>query len=853
MSEPAAWLLTYLLHSTVLLALAWIGDRLFGGRRLAARELLWRIALLGALVTPSVQLALGWSSPIAAFRLAPAVSAASLEARPAPAALSGAERTRAREVRPRRLADPAPAPSGAAVVRSTAPASAIAGPAASASTPGRPWTAWLVAAWLAGALALLARLGLSWWRLGRRLRGRLELLAGPLVELLRRLAAAASRRREVRLTTSARLEVPIARGLRRQEICLPDRVERDFGPEEQETILAHELAHLERRDPLWLVAYRLIECLLFVQPLNFVASRELRRISEYRCDDRAVAATGRPISLARVLTRVADWRLPAALPVPSMAASRSTLGSRVRRLVDRGYPHPEEPRPGWLKLAAVAALVLVVAAAPGVSRDGSEAAPEAPPAPESAESAPAPEAPESPQAPADRAAPTAPAAPSGAGAPSGPALAPAAPTSARGAKPEIAPAAPTSDPAAKPEIAPAPPTPAPAAKPALAPAAVPPARPAPGSAPRIAPAPSPTVGPALAPAPIARVALVAGPAPAGIAGPRTGDPDPEVAREAELEALEEEIEAQMEDLEEWIEESMEGAFDELEDAIDEEIELGEEELERLEEELEAEIEAFEEEMEAEIEALEDDLERAEEEVEGRMRSTGRADGLGRMEAEFEAFEHRIEAFEDRMDAEIERLEARVEHRLVSRYHAGHARRWEEMGRLTAAQGERVARMSEQIARLSAEIARQAEVGAGEHAELAEIVRRTVEVRMRLEGETDLAPDARAELERTIARLGEEREALRQRMVEKHRLTEEQRTRLREEARRLAEEARPTRDEIERMRAEARRVAAEALPRAEEIEASRQEIRTELEALRSRFRGELESHRAELEALRLRDR
>src|SRR5258708_20325295 len=57
--QALAWLLTYALHSTLLLAMAWAVTRRLGGRRLRLQETIWRCALLGALVTAPAQLALG--------------------------------------------------------------------------------------------------------------------------------------------------------------------------------------------------------------------------------------------------------------------------------------------------------------------------------------------------------------------------------------------------------------------------------------------------------------------------------------------------------------------------------------------------------------------------------------------------------------------------------------------------------------------------------------------------------------------------------------------------------------------------------------------------------------------------
>ena len=55
----SAWLLTYLLHSTIILSAALAASRLLGGRQLAVQETLLRTALVGGIVTASLQLGFG--------------------------------------------------------------------------------------------------------------------------------------------------------------------------------------------------------------------------------------------------------------------------------------------------------------------------------------------------------------------------------------------------------------------------------------------------------------------------------------------------------------------------------------------------------------------------------------------------------------------------------------------------------------------------------------------------------------------------------------------------------------------------------------------------------------------------
>lgn len=322
-----SWTLTYLLHATVLLtaaALAALALR----RRPDLEEAVWKLALVGGLLTASLQPAVGaWraSSPTVDLAAAPALRVAGLPAAPVP-------------VTPR--SEPAPRARSATAV----------------------WPAWLLGGWSAVAVLLLARLVGASLVLRRRLASR-RVISGPLARLVDRLLRAAGRRRSVRLTRSDGIPVPIALG---GEICLPERALRELPRREQETVVAHEMAHVLRRDPAWLLAGRILAALLFFHPLVLLAGRRLRRVAELRCDDWAAAATGRPLDLARCLTRVAAWG-GEAMPAAAMAGDRRWLTGRVSRLLARDRQEPPAAAPRWLRPAAAAVLLALVIWVPGVS------------------------------------------------------------------------------------------------------------------------------------------------------------------------------------------------------------------------------------------------------------------------------------------------------------------------------------------------------------------------------------------------------------------------------------------------------------------------------------------------------
>ncbi len=368
----ASWLLTYLVHSTILLAAAWLAARYLGDRRLALQEAFLRTALIGGLLTATMQVGLGVEpigGPLVIDELSVGEAAVFMGSTASQTVMS----------------------EGAVLPN---PDSAI----------GREglWSAVLVSLWALGSMMALAILGRSILDLRRLLETR---RFRPTGQLLERLASAMGFRRSVRLSTSPAIAVPFATGIRRPEICCPERVG-DLAHEHQKSLFAHELGHLARRDPMWQLLYRLGEAVLFLQPLNRLVRRRLEEIAEHLTDERAVACTGDRLGLARCLVVVAHWGVsnPPGVPATAFAAG-PRLDRRVRHLISGA---PEQRRSGpWavpLLVALLFASVLLLpaimppAAHANISPLGSDAAPVQPwspavdetdaPAPPAAPSAP---------------------------------------------------------------------------------------------------------------------------------------------------------------------------------------------------------------------------------------------------------------------------------------------------------------------------------------------------------------------------------------------------------------------------------------------------------------------------------
>ena len=338
-SSLFAWLLTYLIHSTVLLGVAWLVTR---PRRLepAARELLWKVALVAGLVTGTIQSRLQLRTH----------AAVTLPAAASPAAPS--------------VREPAIVPSNESPVGTTSPTSRTSTTSAAlrAALPLLTVLLWAAVA-LGSSLYYVARRLI----LVGRLADRRAVSDGPLAATLAELQRSTGYRHRVHLTMARTISSPVALGL--SEICVPELALSELGVEQQRSMLAHELAHLARRDSLWLGGASLIERFFFFQPLNRLARRELETTAEYLSDEWAMRKTGSPVALAKCLATVAEWiqASPLGVPVAGLAERRSLLVSRIARLLDERLRSSPASRRGWA-VAAGLGVVVTIAAAPRVSQ-----------------------------------------------------------------------------------------------------------------------------------------------------------------------------------------------------------------------------------------------------------------------------------------------------------------------------------------------------------------------------------------------------------------------------------------------------------------------------------------------------
>ncbi|MCC6394818.1 MAG: GWxTD domain-containing protein [Bryobacterales bacterium] len=243
-------------------------------------------------------------------------------------------------------------PAGMAPSGGVAPASALA-----------QWMSRCAWGWIAGVMAVGAWRAVSWAALVQKVRFRtqapLEAWRDALDKGKRRMGIT----REVLLRRADWLASPSVYGWLKPVILAPAAAVAGLTAAQLEAILAHELAHVVRRDYLANLLQMAAETLLFYHPAVWWISARMRKEREYACDEMAAAALGDGVVLAAALVRLEEYRAQTLLP----AATQGALRARVERLLGRN----RQPRAAWMAPACVA-LAAVCLIAPYVYSQNAE-------------------------------------------------------------------------------------------------------------------------------------------------------------------------------------------------------------------------------------------------------------------------------------------------------------------------------------------------------------------------------------------------------------------------------------------------------------------------------------------------
>ena len=197
-------------------------------------------------------------------------------------------------------------------------------------------TPYIMAIYLAGVIAMFSRLivGLGG---GQKLRKRSQPVDDPAI-----LTALAKQARALGIAFTPAIAfcrkviVPTVVGVVRPTILLPFTFASGLSAGQIEMLLAHELAHIRRLDPIVNILQRIIESLLFFHPAVWFISRKIGLERENCCDDIVVQSGGTALSYASSLVETARRGLTAATkPVTAETLTATGRPSQLRTRIQR--------------------------------------------------------------------------------------------------------------------------------------------------------------------------------------------------------------------------------------------------------------------------------------------------------------------------------------------------------------------------------------------------------------------------------------------------------------------------------------------------------------------------------------
>ncbi|HTK38835.1 MAG TPA: M56 family metallopeptidase [Pyrinomonadaceae bacterium] len=169
--------------------------------------------------------------------------------------------------------------------------------------------------------------------------------------------------RAVRFAESNLIGTPMAFGVFKPLIIVPSAIFLQMDPRQLESIIAHELIHIRRYDPLVNIIQNVVEVLFFYHPCVWWMSKQIRREREFAADAAVTSAiVGCDVVYATALANLEEIRLSANKAVPSVAtaANGGNLMQRIQKILHKKteITRASSAWPAGLAISLISAVLL---------------------------------------------------------------------------------------------------------------------------------------------------------------------------------------------------------------------------------------------------------------------------------------------------------------------------------------------------------------------------------------------------------------------------------------------------------------------------------------------------------------
>jgi TonB family protein len=175
--------------------------------------------------------------------------------------------------------------------------------------------------------------------------------------------ASAFAKQPVQIAISSVIYGPVTVGLRRHILLVPSGFLEHLASADLDALLAHEFAHMRRRDFAWNLLYELLSLPIAFHPMLQLTRSRLAETREMICDEMAAHAVAGRDSYARSLLRLASTLAGQAPIKPLHAIGIFDANIFERRVMNLTQIRPGVSTPRRFAIAALCAFVALSACA----------------------------------------------------------------------------------------------------------------------------------------------------------------------------------------------------------------------------------------------------------------------------------------------------------------------------------------------------------------------------------------------------------------------------------------------------------------------------------------------------------